>query len=272
MREPVARRLNLRAWGQVNSMRHNAVRARLKRGEPVYGTMITEFGNPALPVILADAGFDFFFLDLEHGAFDLQTVAAIVQAGRLANLPPIVRVPDGLYHLIAPVLDAGAMGIMVPRVETRAVVERSLAAMRYPPLGIRGMFGGKGNNDYRAPAFLEYTRHTNENLISVIQIESQRAIQNLDELLSVPGVDAALVGPWDLALSFGVTPGDPLVEEMSQKVIEAGKRLGVASGIHVGDPEQVKRWRARGMTFLTCLTDLEMMRNSAQALAKALRT
>lgn len=253
-------------------MRDNVVRAKIKRGEPVYGTVITEFDHPALPVILADAGFDFFFLDLEHGTFSLQAVATLVQAGRLANLPPIVRVPDGLYHLIAPVLDAGAMGIMVPRVESREVVERSLAAMHYPPIGVRGMFGGKGNNDYRAPSFLEYTQHANDNILSVIQIESKRAIENLDDLLSVPGLDVALVGPWDLALSFGITPGDPRVEEMSQKVVEAGKRYQVASGIHLADPEQIKRWRARGMTVLSCLTDLEMVRNSAQALAKALHS
>jgi 2-keto-3-deoxy-L-rhamnonate aldolase RhmA len=251
-------------------LRDNIVRTKIKRGEPVYGTMVTEFEHPALPVILADAGFDFFFLDLEHGTFSLQAVATIVQAGRLANIAPFVRVPDGLYHLIAPVLDAGAMGIVVPRVETREVVERSLAAMHYPPRGVRGMFGGKGNNDYRAPSFLEYTRHANENILSIIQIESKRAVDSLDDLLTVPGLDVALVGPWDLALSLGVTPGDALVDEMTQKVVQAAKQRKVASGIQLADPEQIKQWRLRGMTLLSCLTDLEMLRNSAQALGKAL--
>ncbi len=252
-------------------MRDNLVRAKIKRGEPVYGMMVTEFENPAIPLILADAGLDFFFIDLEHGAFSLQAVATMVQAGRLANVAPIVRVPEGLYHLIAPVLDAGAMGIMVPRVETRQVVERSLAAMRYPPAGVRGIFGGKGNNDYRVPSFLEYTRHANENILSVIQIESKRAVECMDDLLSVPGLDVALVGPWDLALSLGVTPSDPLVGEVTQTVVEAARRHKVASGIHVGDPEQIKRWRLQGMTLLSCLTDLEMLRNSSQALVEALR-
>lgn len=252
-------------------MRDNKVRAKLKRGEPVFGTMLTECANPALAKILADAGFDYFFFDLEHGAFTLQTTAPIVQMARLANIVPIVRVTDGLYHLIAPALDIGAQGILVPRVETREVAERSIAALRYPPLGVRGVFGGKGNNDFVASPLLEYTRHANENILAIIQIESKTAVERADELLATPGLDAVLVGPWDLALSLGVEPSDPLVGEMTQRVIAAAKRHHVASGIHTGDPAQIKMWQARGMTLLSCLTDLELMRNAVQNLAKELR-
>ncbi len=252
-------------------MRDNIVRAKLKRGEPVFGMMLTEFDNPALAKILADAGFDYFFFDLEHSAFSLQATAHIVQMARLANIVPIVRVPDGMYHLIAPVLDVGAQGILVPRVETREVAERSVAATRYPPLGVRGIFGGKGNSDFVTAPLLEYTRHANENILAIIQIESKTAVERADELLATPGLDAVLVGPWDLALSLGVEPNDPLVGEMTQRVVDAAKRHNVASGIHIGDPAQIKMWQARGMTLLSCLTDLEMMRNAARALREALR-
>ena len=252
-------------------MRDNLVRAKLKRGEAVFGMMVTEFDSPAIPVILANAGFDFFILDMEHGAYTLPGAVHILQTARLANITPLVRVPDGMYHVIAPVLDAGALGVIVPRVETREVAERSIAAMRYPPLGVRGIFGGKANNDYQPATLLEYTRHANEHILSIIQIESKTAVERADELLATPGLDAVLVGPWDLALSLGVDPSDPLVGIMTQQVVEAAKRHQVASGIHVSDPAQIRYWQSRGMTFLSCLTDLEMVRNSAYDLVKALR-
>ncbi len=93
-------------------MRENVVRAKLKLGESVYGMMVTEFDSPAIPVILADAGLDFFILDMEHGAYTLKSALSILQTARLANITPLVRVPDGMYHVIAPVLDAGAQGIV----------------------------------------------------------------------------------------------------------------------------------------------------------------
>lgn len=252
-------------------MRENIVRAKLKRGESVYGMMVTEFDSPAIPVILADAGLDFFILDMEHGAYTLTSALHILQTARLANITPLVRVPDGMYHVIAPVLDAGAQGIVVPRVETREVAERSIAAMRYPPLGVRGIYGGKANNDYQPVKLIEYTSHANENVLAMIQIESKTAVERADELLSTPGLDGVLVGPWDLALSLGVDPSDATVETMVLRALHATKRHKVACGIHLGDPAVVKQWQSRGMTFLSCQGDLEMLRNSAHALIKALR-
>ncbi|MCX7841142.1 MAG: aldolase/citrate lyase family protein, partial [Anaerolineae bacterium] len=172
---------------------------------------------------------------------------------------------------IAPVLDAGAQGIIVPRVETRAVAERSIAAMRYPPLGVRGVYGGKANNDYQPVNLLEYARHANEQILSVIQIESRTAVEYADDLLATPGLDVVLIGPWDLALSLGIDPNDALLETVVQRVLEMAQRHHVACGIHVGDPQIIKRWEARGMRFLSCMGDLEMIRNAVYALNQALR-
>ena len=252
-------------------MRENIVRAKLKRGESVYGMMVTEFDSPAIPVILADAGLDFFILDMEHGTFTLKSALAILQTARLANITPLVRVPDGMYHVIAPALDAGAQGIVVPRVETREVVERSVAAMRYPPLGVRGIYGGKANNDYKPVKLMDYTRHANANVLAMIQIESKTAVERADELLSTPGLDGVLVGPWDLASSLGIDPSDALVETMVQRVLDTTKRHQVACGIHLGEPAVVKQWESRGMTFLSCQGDLEMLRSAAYVLNQTLR-
>lgn len=252
-------------------MRENVVRTKLKRGESVYGCFITEFDSPALPIILADAGLDFFILDMEHGAYSLKSALAIFEMAKFANITPLVRVPDGMYHVIAPALDAGAQGIIVPRVETREVAERSIAAMRYPPLGVRGIYGGKANNDYHPVKLMEYTRHANENILAIIQIESKTAVERADELVSTPGLDGVLVGPWDMASSMGVDPNDEIVETMVQRALDATKRHQVACGIHLGDPIAVKKWQSRGMTLLSCKGDLEMVRESAYALNKTLR-
>ncbi len=252
-------------------MRENVVRGKLKRGEAVFGMMVSEFDHPTIPVILAGAGLDFFILDMEHGAFTLTSALPILTMARQANITPLVRVPDGMYHVIAPVLDAGAQGVVVPRVETREVAERSIAVTRYPPLGVRGIFGGKANNDYEPVKLMEYTTHANQHILSIIQIESKTAVERADELLATPNLDGVLVGPWDMALSLGVDPSDPMIEQMTQRVLEAAKRNRVACGIHISDPAVIRRWQARGMTFLSCLSDLEMLRNSVRALNKALR-
>ena len=131
-------------------MRDNPVAAALRQGRTVLGTFSVEFASPAVPLVLASAGFDFFFIDMEHGIFDLKDVATMCAVARQAGIAPIVRVPDSLYHPIAQALDAGAQGVMVPRVEDRAAVERVVAAVRYPPVGVRGALPGRGNNDYRA--------------------------------------------------------------------------------------------------------------------------
>ena len=253
-------------------MKENAVRAKLKRGESVYGMFVTEFDSPAIPVILADAGLDFFVLDMEHGAYNLTSALRILVTARQTKITPLVRVPDGLYHVIAPALDAGAQGIIVPRVETRQVAELSISAMRYPPLGVRGIYAGKANSDYEPVKLMDYVRYANENILAMIQIESKTAVERADELLTTPGLDGVLIGPWDLAASLGVDPADPQVETMVQRALDAAKRHKVACGIHLGDPAAVKRWRARGMTFLSCMADLEMLRNSARALNAALRS
>lgn len=254
------------------TMRDNKVRHALKRGELVIGTMIQEVRSPAIAMMLANAGLDFMFIDMEHGPYDIAMVADIIKVARLADIVPLVRVPDGQYHLIARVLDAGAMGTMTPRVETREDVERSVAAMRYPPLGQRGYTSGKGNSDFQSVSLVEFAQHTNENLLIVMQIERKAAIEHIDDLLSVPGVDVALIGPADLSLSLGAPgPQDPVVQDAIQAVIDAGKRHGVATGIHLSDMEQLKRWRERGMTMLTCFNDIGFITNGARAAVNALR-
>src|SRR5437870_1577263 len=129
-------------------MRRNLVKQRLKNGEIVIGTMIQEMRTAASAQIMKAAGYDFFMLDMEHGAYSLETAADILRVGRLLDMCPLVRVAGPEYHLITGPLDHGAMGIMLPRVEARAQVEKLVECMKYPPAGKRGCSSDAPHSEY----------------------------------------------------------------------------------------------------------------------------
>ncbi len=253
-------------------LKTNRVKEALKRGEPMLGTMMSEVRSPGFIWMLANVGFDYVFIDMEHGTYDLSTVSDMIKVARLAGIVPLVRVPDLAYNLVAAALDAGAMGIMLPRVETRDQAEKLVSFMKYPPMGVRGGTSGRGHTDYANAGPQELVRHMNENTLVILQIERKRAIENLDELFSVPGVDVGLMGPFDLTISLEQeSPNDPAVNEATQKVVDAGKRHNVATGTHVADPSVVLSWYERGMTMLTCNSDLGFFNVGAQQTLSALR-
>lgn len=254
-------------------MRKNALRQALQDGRTVFGTMIQELRSPAVPELMAVAGFDFIFIDMEHGAFSMETVADLIKVARLSNLTPLVRVPDDQYHFIARALDAGAQGIMVPRIERREQVERIVQWSKFPPEGSRGCSVLKGHADYRPEPEIEFTRHANRENMVILQIERKTAIENIDALLSVPGVDAAVMGPNDLALSLGI-PADlnhPALVESTERVVAACQRHGIHSGTHVGDLSLLRAWMGKGMRIICYSTDLNFLLNGAKSGLKVLR-
>ena len=259
---------------ECRTMHDNRMRATLEKGCPVFGTMIQGMRSPAGVMIVANAGFDFVFLDMEHGTFNLETTENLIQIARLAGLTPIVRVPDGLYHLIASILDAGAEGVMVPRVENKEQVEFVVNCVKYPPQGKRGCSVAKGHNGYRAGELHAFTRHANAQTMVIAQIESEQAVAEIDAILSVPGVDVALVGPNDLALSLGVPMDlrEPAMMAAIGTVVSACQRHDRYSGIHADDTATLLEWFARGMRVLTFSNDLAMFAKETQAGVQSLRS
>jgi len=254
-------------------MRNNAVREALAQGKTVFGTMLQECRSPAIPQVMATAGFDFIFIDMEHGAFNWETMADLVKVTRLTGMAPFVRVSDDQYHLIARVLDAGAQGIMVPRVETREQVENVVHWSKFPPEGSRGCSVLKGHSDYQPQPLQAFTQQMNRDNMVILQIERRRAVEDIDSLLSVPGVDAAIVGPNDLALSLGISGDmhDPLMVDHLQTIVTACRRYGKPCGMHVGSLEALTEWMAKGMRFIVYSTDLNFLLKGAQSGLKALR-
>jgi 2-keto-3-deoxy-L-rhamnonate aldolase RhmA len=246
-------------------MKPNALRKKLEGGQPVYGTMIQAVRLPALGQIMALAGCDFLFFDMEHGPFSIETIADMVQMTRLAGVVPLVRVPNDEYHLMVRPLDAGAQGIMIPRVETKAQVEHIVECTMYPPLGDRGCSVNKGHNDFAGQDMWEFTETANRENMIILQIERAKAVEDIDNLLSVPGVGGALLGPNDLALSLGVRDRDQLdaLEEPIQRVLDAALRHKIPCGIHIANLDWLAEWQRRGMQLMCYSTDLAFLRSGA---------
>jgi len=239
-------------------MRRNIVKQRLRRGETVIGTMVQEVRTPAIAQILKQVGFDFFMVDMEHGPYSLEAASDIIRMGRVVDMCPLVRVASPEYHLITGPLDMGAMGIMMPRIETRDEVEEFVACMKYPPLGKRGCSSDAPHSEYDFGPLSDFISINNEDTLVIAQIERKVAVDHIDDLLSVPGVDAALIGPEDLSISMGF-PGqtkDPVVVEAIEKVIESAQKNGVTAGIHMGNIEALTQWMNKGMRLIMFSSDL----------------
>src|SRR5258708_15529210 len=170
-------------------MRTNLVKQNLRAGKLQLGTGFGQFRSPEIQNLLAAAGFQWAFLDTEHGGFDLETVQDICRVSVMAGLCPIVRVGDLQYSLVARALDCGAQGIIFPRVESPELLEKAVSWTHFPPKGARG-FGLAGpQTGYGTHTMGEVISHMNANTLVVLQIETARAFEARNELLSVPGID-----------------------------------------------------------------------------------
>jgi 2-keto-3-deoxy-L-rhamnonate aldolase RhmA len=254
-------------------MTPNRAKARLREGGIAIGTMISELRTEEVSYVLAAAGFDFFVIDTEHASANWETVQTLSRAARSAGIVPLVRVTDTLYSLIARALDAGAMGVMVPHVETAADAREIVRCVKYPPAGERG-FGLRGAvTDYGQVSAAQAIEWSNAETLVFAQIESGRALDNLDDIAAVPGIDVLLVGPNDLALSLGV-PGEllhPKLQDAYRRVADAANRHGIAGGLHPGDLKVVECGCTAGMRCLMYASDIRMLLGAAKQAVQGLR-
>lgn len=211
--------------------------------------------------MLSAAGFQWAFIDTEHGGFDLETVQDICRVSVMAGLSPIVRVGDLQYSLVARALDCGGQGIIFPRVESPELLERAVSWTKFPPLGVRGYGLTAVQVDYEPVTFAQIIEHMNANTMVVLQIETKRALEARDELLAVGGIDAVMIGPADLSISLGV-PGEfqhPKMVEAMEKVRDSCVKRGIAPGTQTRSSALAKFWKERGMLFLGCSNDTAML-------------
>ena len=233
-------------------MRVNHTREKLAKGETVFGCGLQSFRSAEVPRAFAAAGFDYVFIDMEHGAFDLETVYDMIGASVKAGITPIVRVGELAYSLVARLLDSGAQGIILPRVEDPVALREALSWMRYPPEGKRGYGVSPYMVDYESRSFTEIIDHLNRNTLAVAQIETLAAVDRADELLSSKGLDIVMVGPADLSISLGVAGqfDHPLLISTVQRVIDKCREHNVVPGIQTRGAAMAKAWAGRGMRFV----------------------
>jgi len=247
-------------------MRTNYVKEKLRRGEPSFGTWLS-LGDLYATRVLARLGFDWLTLDIEHSAIDWSQATMIFGAVADAGCIPLARVPEGNHHYIKRVLDAGAWGVVVPMVDTVEQAKAAIAACKYPPQGNRSVGGGMHSMNFSAEAG-DYYLKANDEILVVLQTESPQGVANAEEIYSLPGCDAIFIGPNDLRFQMREADGTfPTAEEHEaqiQRVIEVGKQVGTATGIHAMDAESALERAAQGMQFIAVGSDLRMMTQEAQ--------
>ena len=254
-------------------MRINTVKQALKEGKTQFGCNTSMLRSPEVPRILAAAGLDWSYLDSEHGGFDLETLQDLIRAANEAGLCPIVRVADLQYALVARALDCGAQGVLFPRVESPELLEKAISWTRFPPEGVRGYGLQPTHVGYEAVGMPDIIAHSNANTMVVLQIETKTALERIDELLSVPKIDAVMIGPADLSISLGVAGQfeHPTLVAAIERIRDACNRHGIAPGIHMRSLKLVQYWRDHGMRFLSCNSEIGFMLEKASETAAALR-
>lgn len=220
---------------------------------------------------MAHQGWDSLTIDLQHGVVDYQAMVPMLQAVSTTNTVPVVRVPWLEPGILMKALDAGAYGVICPMVNTRADAEKLVAYTHYAPRGTRSfgpvralLYGGA-----------DYPQHANDTIVAFAMIETAQALDNLDDILATPGLDAVYIGPSDLSLALGCKPTfddlDPKAAEAVQHILARAKAHGVVAGIHNGTPEAALQRIAMGFQFVTVSSDARLMAAGAQQVVTTMR-
>lgn len=253
-------------------MRTNQVKKALAAGKPQVGSWLS-FGNVFSARLMARVGFPWLTVDMEHSPIDWQTASLMFAAIAESGCVPLARVPRGDHDHIKRVLDGGAMGIVVPMVNTVDEAKAAIAAAKLPPEGNRSIGGSIAPLNYDTTAG-EYFENINDNVLVVLQTESPEGVNNAQDIYSLPGVDAIFVGPndlyWQMKSAGKPEPAPEQFEEMLQRVLAAGKKCGTPVGLHVQSVEDVRKRVAEGWQFLALQSELKMMVTKAQEQVEAL--
>ena len=252
-------------------MRKNDVKSKLAEGKTCLGGWVT-IGHPSVSELMGALDFDWILIDCEHGPLSVETAQLLLQGMAASSAVPFVRVPDGEPATIKRALDIGAMGVVVPLVNDKAAAQRAVQSVKYPPEGIRGI-GVPRANMYGLD-FEQYVAHANEEIMTIIQIEHAGAVANLDEIVTVPGIDMLFVGPVDLSGSYGrvVVTGE-MPDEVKQAIatiVSTAKRAGIPLGCWVPNAEVARQRVSEGFQFVGISTDNLMLASACNsALAEA---
>lgn len=249
-----------------------SLKSQLKEAQSSVGSWL-QINSPDVAELMAGAGFDWLCVDMEHGAIEVPDLPNLFRAIRNGGSIPLVRLSENCPFLIKRVLDAGAEGIIVPMIKSAAEIRAAVAATRYPPQGIRGI--GFARCNQHGVGFPDYFEGWNDRVVVVAQIEHIDAVRDIDNIFACEGVDAFLIGPYDLSGSMDMTGQfeAPEVKAAIRDTLEAGRRHGVPAGIHVipPDPDEVRRRIEEGFRFIAVSLDAYMLGELTRRVMKEIR-
>ena len=242
----------------------NNLKMRLKSGAQAYGIWIT-IESPIVTEYISTLGFDYFVFDTEHSPLDIYQTQTLMQAMRDKGTVPIVRVWWNDLVAVKRALDIGAYGIVIPWINNREQAEMAVKACKYPPEGLRG-YGP------RRPTFDDpnYVKTANDEILVIAQIETKEAVNNIESIVAVEGIDVTYIGPSDLSASLGHL-GDmthPDVQSAIDRVHETSRRAGISSGIHLGAGKTLQDRVKEGYNFLTVSSDFGLLQSGALQILK----
>ncbi|MGO8791965.1 MAG: HpcH/HpaI aldolase family protein [Terriglobia bacterium] len=247
----------------------NPLKRMLREGKPVIGTTIT-VASAETAAQAATLGFDFLWIEMEHSPITLETLRTMVLATRGLKAVPIARVPVNELWTAKRVLDAGALGVIFPFCSTPELAQQAVAACKYPPHGRRG--SGPGLASFRWPAPEGYHTFADNNVMVVVIIEEERAVEQVEAIAATPGVDVIFVGTSDLSFSMGLRgqSGHPRVQDALKRVVAAGKANNKFLGLPVKDSDQIKKYADQGFQWFQTATELGLMARGARELLEPL--
>ena len=236
------------------------------------GSWIT-LGHPAIAEIMVNAGFDWLAIDLEHSVITIREAEELIRVIDLAGCAPLVRLTSNSSDLIKRVMDAGAHGVIVPMVNTKDEAKSAVSAVKYPPLGARGI--GLARAQKYGAGFDDYMKWQEDGSTVIVQIEHIDAVKNFKEILSVPGVDGFIIGPYDLSSSMGI-PGEfnhPRFLDVMDEIKEVATEIKAVGGIHIvePDPTQLDERVAEGYKFIAYSLDIRMLDVSCRSALKGIK-
>jgi 2-keto-3-deoxy-L-rhamnonate aldolase RhmA len=251
----------------------NRYREAVSAGRIPVGHMIMEFGTRGIAKIIESADLDFVVYDMEHSGFEVERLFDLIAWSKACSFAPFVRVPQGLYHFLARIMDAGALGVMIGNVETPEQAKSIVSAVKYAPMGKRGVALGVAHTDYVMPDADEYFRGINKSSVVICQIESETGVRNAEAIAATEGVDCLWVGHYDLSVSMGI-PAQFHHEKFLdglRTVVNAAHKHRRTLGIQPGTPEQADEWMALGFNVISWSSDIAVYRAGLDAAVKRLR-
>ena len=250
----------------------NHLKRTLNEGKIAFGPFM-KFTDPAAVEIMGFAGFDFVIIDAEHGPISIENAQNMIRAAESVNITPIIRVGNNEESFILRALDIGAQGIEIPQINSKSDAVRAVKSVKYSPQGERGVCRYVRAANYSSMDKFKYFKSANKETMIIAHIEGVEGINNLDEILSVSGIDVIFIGPYDLSQSLGI-PGEvnhPLVIEKMKEVVLKCKQSKVAVGTFADNIKTAKSWISLGVQYMAFSVDVGILYNASKNIVNKLK-